>query len=310
MDFEPNEEQRAIAEAAAGLLAQHAGPARAIALDRQRAYDHALADALREAGFLGAELSRETGFLEAALVVEAVAKAGGVVSAGAETLVAPGVAGRSLPGPLALGVAGDGAPLRFGDCARTLLLDAGDEARVVPVEPGWREPVRSNFMLPLGRVRVPEGAGESLGPGSGAALRRWWRLALAVECLGTLESALAVTVAYVKRRRQFGRAIGSFQAIQHRLAQCAVQVEATRWLCYEAAAEQAPEEASATAAAYAGDTAHHVFRETHQLTGAMGYTREHDLHVFSMRLEALRVELGGTAAHRRAIARARWAAPT
>jgi hypothetical protein len=40
----------------------------------------------------------------------------------------------------------------------------------------------------------------------------------------------------------------------------------------------------------------------------MGYTREHDLHVFSMRLEALRVELGGTSAHRRAIARARWAA--
>ena len=308
MDFEPNEEQRAIAEAVRGLLAQHAGPTRAIELDRQRAYDDALADALRAAGFLGAELSGETGFLEAALVVEAVAKAGGVVSAGAETLVAAGVVGRSLAGPLALAVAGDTSPIRFGSCARTLLLDAGERARLVAVDPSWCDPVRSNFMLPLGRVRVPESAGETLAPGSGATLRRWWRLALAIECLGTLEGALDVTVEYVKRRRQFGRAIGSFQAIQHRLAQCAVQVEATRWLCYEAAARGAPEEASATAAAYASDTAHHVFRETHQLTGAMGYTREHDLHVFSMRLEALRVELGGTSAHRRAIARARWAA--
>jgi len=42
------------------------------------------------------------------------------------------------------------------------------------------------------------------------------------------------------------------------------------------------------------------------MTGAMGFTREHDLHVWSMRLEALRVELGGVSAHRRAIARARW----
>jgi alkylation response protein AidB-like acyl-CoA dehydrogenase len=310
VDFEPNQEQRAIADAVTGLLAQRAGPARAIELERKGGYDHALADALREAGFLGAELARDLGFLEAALVVEAVAKAGGVVSVGAETLVAAGVLGHSLDGPLALAAAGDASPVRFGSCARTLLLDAGERARLVSVEPDWREPVRSNFMLPFGRLRVPEGAGETLAPGSGPALRRWWRLALALECLGTLEGALDVTVEYVKRRRQFGRAIGSFQAIQHRLAQCAVQVEATRWLCYEAAARGAPEEAAATAAAWATDTAHHVFRETHQLTGAMGYTREHDLHVFSMRLEALRVELGGAGAHRRAIARARWAAPS
>jgi alkylation response protein AidB-like acyl-CoA dehydrogenase len=310
VDFEPNEEQRAIALAVENLLAQHAGPARAIGLEREGAYDDALAAALREAGFLGAELSQQTGFLEAALVVEAVARAGGVVSAAAETLVAAALVGRSLAGPVAIASAGETAPIRFGAHARTLLVDDGERARIVALEPGSAETVRSNFMVPLGRVRVPEDAGESLPPGSGATLRRWWRLALAVECLGTLQGALDVTVEYVKRRRQFGRAIGSFQAIQHRLAQCAVQVEATRWLCYEAAARGAPEEASATAAAYATDSAHHVFRETHQLTGAMGYTREHDLHVFSMRLEALRVELGGTSAHRRAIALARWATPS
>jgi hypothetical protein len=49
-----------------------------------------------------------------------------------------------------------------------------------------------------------------------------------------------------------------------------------------------------------------VFRETHQLSGAIGYTREHDLHVWSMRLQALRLELAGAAAQRRAVAESRW----
>jgi alkylation response protein AidB-like acyl-CoA dehydrogenase len=159
----------------------------------------------------------------------------------------------------------------------------------------------------MGRVRVTPHAGTSLGAGSGARLRRWWRLALAAELLGAMEAALAITVEYVRRRRQFGRAIGSFQAVQHRLALATVQLEGTRWLTLEAAAQGAPEEAVAIAAAYACDAAQLVFRETHQLSGAMGYTREHPLHVFSMRLAALRLEQGGAGAHRREIARARWA---
>ena len=67
------------------------------------------------------------------LVVEAIARAAGVVSAGAEVLVAPLVAGRALPGPVALAIAGERAPIRFGAHARTLLLSDGDEARIVEV---------------------------------------------------------------------------------------------------------------------------------------------------------------------------------
>lgn len=309
MDFEKSPEQQAIVESIGALLAQYAGPQRAIELDAKGDYDQALDAALVEAGFAGPDLASQVGPLEAALVVESVARAGGVVAAGAQTLVAPHVADHSLPTPICLGVLGEDVPLRFAAHARTLLADAGDEALLVPLSPGDAEPVRSNFMVPLGRLRRAEKAGQdavSLGPGSGALLRRWWRLSLAAELLGTMEAALDVTVAYVKRRRQFGRAIGSFQAIQHRLAQCAVAVEAVRWLAYEAAACGAEAQASAAAAAHACDAAHLVFRETHQLTGAMGFTREHDLHVFSMRLEALRVELGGASAHRRALTRARW----
>ena len=293
MDFERSGEQQAIVDAVLALLARHAGPARAIALDAKGEVDHALDEALDAAGFSGADLAEAAGALPAVWVVESIARTGGVVAAGAQLLVAPRVSQDPLPGPVALARAGESAPVRFAAHARSLLLDAGEEVRLLSLAPGDVPPVRSNFMLPFGRVDVDAGAGVSLGPGSGARLRRWWRLALAAECLGGMQAALDLTADYTKRRRQFGRPIGSFQALQHRMAQCAVLVEATRWLTYEAAARDAPEEASALAAAYAADAAHQVFRETHQLSGAMGFTREHDLHVFSMRLAALSVDGGG-----------------
>jgi alkylation response protein AidB-like acyl-CoA dehydrogenase len=306
VDFEPNPDQQAILEAVAGLLAQHAGAKRAIELDRTAAYDRELDAALEAAGFLGVALAEGTGLLEAALVVEAVAKAGGVVGIGASALVGPGLTGRALPGPIALAGGGDAAPVRFAAHARTLLVDAGEEAHLLSLAPGDASPVASNFMLPLGRLRASLGPGPSLGRGSGERLRNLWRLALAAETVGTMAACLEVTLEYVKRRRQFGRAIGSFQAVQHRLAQCAVQLEGSRWLVYEAASQDAPAEAAATAAAFAAAAASLLFAETHQFTGAMGFTREHDLHVWSMRLQALRLEAGGAAGHRRAAATARW----
>jgi hypothetical protein len=203
-------------------------------------------------------------------------------------------------------VAGERAPIRFGAHARTLLISDGDEARIVDVAAASPALVKSNFGYPMGRLEIPAGEGESLGPGSGPKLRNCWRLALAAEAVGAMGAALDVTIDYVERRRQFGRAIGSFQAVQHRLAQCAVAKEGSRWLTYEAAHHGAPAERAATAAAHATASARLVFNETHQFTGAMGFTREHDLHVWSMRLWALRLELAGAAGQRRALARARW----
>lgn len=311
MDFEPNEDQRAILEAVGSLLEQHAGPQRAIELGAKGAYDEVLEGALTGAGFAEIAVGDETGPLEATMVVEAVARAGGVVAAGAGLLVAPLVAGRTLPGPVALVPRGFEAPVRFGSHARTLLVAGDDEARVVELEAGDSESVRSNFGYPMGRVRgAMRRSGDSLGPGSGARMRNWWRVAIAAEAVGAMDACLAVTLDYVKRRRQFGRTIGSFQGVQHRLAECAVLLEGSRWLAYEAAYLGAPSELAATAAAHATTAAQRIFTETHQFSGAMGYTREHDLHVWSMRLQALRLELGGVAAHRRAIAEARWVRPS
>jgi alkylation response protein AidB-like acyl-CoA dehydrogenase len=311
VDFEWNDDQRAILAAVDALCAQHAGPARAIELDAKTDWDAPLDKALAEAGFAEIALGvPETGSLEAALVVAEVARHAGTLPIGAQLLVAPMLVGRTVQSPVALVSLAHPGPVRFGAHARTALVDCGDEARLVELAPGDGTPVRSNFMLPVGQLALDAARGESLGAGSGEALRSWWRVALAAELYGAMQAALDVTVAYVKRRRQFGRAIGSFQALQHRLAMCTVQVEATRWLTFEAASQKRPGESAAVAAAYAAEAANHIFREMHQLTGAMGFTREHDLHVFSMRLAALRLELGGASAHRRAVAAQRWIHPS
>ena len=306
MDFEYSEDQRAILDAVASLLERHAGPARAIALHDKGDYDRDLDAALGEAGFANVARGPGTGALEAALITEAVARAGGVCAFAASALVASAVSESPIEGPVALTTADPGGPVRYAGHARSLLVldSAAGEARVVALAPGECLPVRSSFGYPMGRL--PEalaGRGDSLGPGSGERLERWWRLALAIEAVGTMQGCLDVTVAYLSERRQFGRAIGSFQAVQHRLADCAIQLEASRWLAREAAFQGAPGEGTATAAAYALAAARDMFSETHQLSGAIGFTREHDLHVFSMRLQALRIELGS---HRRALAAARW----
>ncbi len=309
MDLELNADQSAILEAVDALLAQQAGAARAIALQPKGDYDWELDAALREAGFASAAREQSTGPLEAALIVDAAVRAAGVVAIGAEALVAPGTSERELATPIALATSDSAGPVRFAAHARTLLVAHEDEARAVPLEAGDVEAVRSNFGYPMGRIRPDVlSGGDPLGAGSGARMRRWWRAALAVEAAGTMSAALAETVSYTKERRQFGRAIGSFQGVQHRLANLAIQVEGSRWLAYEAVYKGAPEEAVAVAAAYALDAAGDVFVDTHQLTGAIGFTREHDLHVFSMRLQSLRLELGGVSGHSRALARARWGA--
>jgi alkylation response protein AidB-like acyl-CoA dehydrogenase len=131
-------------------------------------------------------------------------------------------------------------------------------------------------------------------------------VAIAAEIAGRLNAALDLTVRYAKERTQFGRPIGSFQAVQHRLAQLHVAAQQCTWLA-RAAAWSAEAETAAAAAALSSDTARWGSVELHQLTGAIGFTEEYDLHLWTMPLQALRVELGGLAAHSGDLAAARWA---
>ena len=319
MDFALNEQQQAIIASVERMLAQHAGPARAIALNRTAAYDHELDDALQQAGFhdIARDLAAgdKPAGLEAALVVEAVAREGGVVSAAAQILVAPMLCNRAVKGPVALCCLSEletPVPIRYAAHAKTLLVLTDESVHVIKLNEGEFEAVRTSFGYPMGRLaqpaRLPQmlASSEQLGQEAAQNLGNWWRLGLAVEAVGTMEAALNHTVDYLKQRRQFGRSIGSFQAIQHRLSLCAIDVEASRWLAREAAYHGASAESAAAAAAYALQAADTVFSETHQMSGAIGFTHEFDLHVWSMRLLALRQELQGVAGARRALVNARW----
>jgi alkylation response protein AidB-like acyl-CoA dehydrogenase len=87
-----------------------------------------------------------------------------------------------------------------------------------------------------------------------------------------------------------------------------VALEGTRLLAYETAGHRAPADRVAVVASRAARLAGDVVREAHQLHGAVGFTREHDLHLFTMRLRGLVAELGPAPVHAAAAARARWRA--
>jgi hypothetical protein len=107
--------------------------------------------------------------------------------------------------------------------------------------------------------------------------------------LGLGERLLDATVAYAKQRRQFGREIGSYQAIKHRLADVRIGLDFARPLVHGAAlagAETRSRDVSAAKVA-CGDAAHRAARAALQVHGAVGYTRELDLSLWITRVRAL-----------------------
>ena len=309
MDFELDDEQRLILESVQKLLADRCGPARAIELAKTGGYDEKLDAALCEAGFDRLAQGPQPRWLEAALVVQEIARAGGVSAFAAMSLVVPGATGGAFPfgnGPVALLDAQHPGPARFAPQATCVLVIENDRVRALRGRPECVRTIRSNYGYPLGWIDVKALETIETPEISPERLRAWWRVGLAAEAVGAMSGALEQTVEYLKQRRQFGRTLASFQAIQHRLADCAIAVEGSRWLAYEAAFRAAPAEAAATAASYALQAAGQVFNETHQLSGAIGFTHEHDLHVFSMRLQALRMEQGGVSRQTRAVSQHRW----
>lgn len=140
------------------------------------------------------------------------------------------------------------------------------------------------------------------------ALRRAHRAGtVAVACLqlGVAQRGLDMTVAYAKERVQFGRPIGSFQALKHRLADLLVEVEMTRSAAWAAAYAHAHDTAdadrlAAAASSYATEALDHVAAETVQMHGGIAITWEHDAHLVFKRAHALR-HLFGLPHQRRAV---------
>ena len=107
------------------------------------------------------------------------------------------------------------------------------------------------------------------------------RIGIAAQALGLAEGALENTIAYVKERKQFGRAIGAFQNTQFQIADMATKVEAAQLLVYKAAMAKATQKVYSVEAAkaklYAAEVAMEVTTKAVQLHGGYGYTREYDV---------------------------------
>ncbi|WP_354673606.1 acyl-CoA dehydrogenase family protein [Cupriavidus alkaliphilus] len=163
---------------------------------------------------------------------------------------------------------------------------------------------------PLASLRLDGlalGASACLARGDAAAqglAQAWWhgKLMLAAEQLGAAQQCLDLTVAYALERIQFGRAVGSFQAVKHRCAQMMVLVEAARSAVYGAA--QAWEAAPAAdarleicaAAVAADDALRFCAQEAIQLHGGVGFTWEYDPQLYFKRAQAAGQWLGGAGA--------------
>ena len=132
------------------------------------------------------------------------------------------------------------------------------------------------------------------------------RLGAAAELLGIMEEALAMTIAYLKVREQFGRTLASFQALQHRAASLYVDVEVCRSLIFEACRAGGTRMAAAAAAAAkvrASEAALRVTKDCIQLHGAIGFADEHDIGLYLRRAMVLAARYGDPRALRSDYAR-------
>jgi alkylation response protein AidB-like acyl-CoA dehydrogenase len=173
------------------------------------------------------------------------------------------------------------------------------------------DPTRRLANLSFDRVTVPVDQVLGRVGGGWPILERVLRAAIAglcVETVGVAQQALDLSVRHALERKQFGRPIGSFQAVKHRCVDMMVAIENARSLAYHAswAAHGRHREAAmsvAMAKAYASDMGKNVTAGAIQLHGGIGFTWEHDLHLYYRRALANEATFGSAPLHREAVAR-------
>ncbi len=163
---------------------------------------------------------------------------------------------------------------------------------------------------PLGEVDLTGSERTLLSDNAAAAIDRALLTGaglLAAEQVGIARWSLETTIGYLKERRQFGRIVGGFQALKHRLADLYAEVEQADAAARYAAATLATDDADApiavaVAAAFCGEVAVHAAEEAIQLHGGLGMTWEHPAHLHLKRAKADALLLGSSEAHRAALA--------
>jgi alkylation response protein AidB-like acyl-CoA dehydrogenase len=355
MDFGLSEEQTLLQDTIRKLLGAEFPTTRAREVSKtDSAHDEKLWKSLAEAGALGALVPEAHGgsglsFLDAMLVAEELGRAAGpgayVATAvmGAVAVAASGheaLAKEILPeiaaGTTRIGVglaeatgARDGAGVRLdhGRLRGTALfvLDAIGAERLLLHSDAGLALVNAGGVevVPLASVdgtrRFAEVRLHGVEPVALVdALPRVLaagRIALAFDSLGAAGRALELALEYASQRKQFGRVIGSFQAVKHMLAEIAAALEPARSLAWYAAHafDAEPREAARMAAlckAHLAETASEVLRKATEVHGGIGFTEQYDLHLWFRRVALSRPLLGGPELLREEATRLRGGPPS
>ena len=282
---------------------------------------------LVEAGWVGLEVPEEFGgagatFAEVAVICEEMGRAASATSYLGSAVLAVGVLNMLAPsavrdelvtgvatGSIRLAVTTDGQDfVPDAEGADRILLVTADgvsvvDSRVIP-QPVLDETRRLATVIADGSTETlcyADASIDRLG-----LLRNRAAVALAADSLGIAEAMLAATVSYAKVRQQFGRPIGSFQAVKHACADMLVQVQVARQLvgaAVESVVQDRDDTAASMAKAYACGMAVDVAGKAMQLHGGIGYTWESGVHVYLKRAALNRSLFGSPAAHRRQLAK-------
>jgi alkylation response protein AidB-like acyl-CoA dehydrogenase len=167
---------------------------------------------------------------------------------------------------------------------------------------------RKQYVVRLDGVRVDDDAAMAASEESLERARARAYTMLAAELVGVAQRAMEMAVEYAKERKQFGRPIGSYQAVSHACAQMLLETEGARSVTFYAGwvADNEPESAGlagSVAKAYASDAAWRVTASALQVHGGIGFTWEHDLHLWLKRARCGAAYFGDSRWHRDRVAR-------
>jgi alkylation response protein AidB-like acyl-CoA dehydrogenase len=218
----------------------------------------------------------------------------------------PGIASGEARGTVGVVRDGEAALVPDGGSAEVIVLvENGDTASAVEASAAEVEPLETiDATRRYARVRS-EGGEPLVGEPRGGMDRV--ATAVAAELTGVSQRAMEMAVDYARERKQFGRPIGSYQAVSHPCAQMLLEIEGARSTTYWAAwcADAEPETlplASSMAKAYASDAGWNVTASALQVHGGIGFTWEHDLHFFLKRARADGRLYGSARDHRERVA--------
>jgi alkylation response protein AidB-like acyl-CoA dehydrogenase len=324
MRFAFSDDQLAFRDAVRDLLTKMAGPETLRAVwDGDRGRDPVVWSHLAEMGVLGLLAPESAGGLgldevDLVLILEEcgrAALAGPVVEHAA--VAVPTLAAAEADSPLRAAAAGDivvtaasgRAAVPFGAEADLLLIERDGVVQAVePADLITGDPLTSvDRSRPFAEVNWSKAI--PLSGADPALFRARAAAATAAVLCGLAAHLIETTAGYVKERRQFGVPIGSFQAVKHHLADALIALEHARPAVYYAAWSIATGQPTLSrdasfAKAYANEAAGLAARVALQCHGAIGYTYEHDLHLWLKRVWSLRLAWGDTPHHRRQVAAA------